>query len=85
MTERFGERVRRKRQECRLGLRDTARRASISATFLSRVETDAEKAVPSEEVIRKLADILDDDFDDDLDDDDFDDDRDEYRMRSGTM
>lgn len=63
MTERFGARVRRRRQECCLGLRDTARRAGISATFLSRVETDAEKALPSEEVIRKLADILSDDFD----------------------
>lgn len=61
--ERFGARVRQRREECRLGLRDTARRAGISATFLSRVETDAEKALPSEEVIRKLAEILNDDFD----------------------
>jgi transcriptional regulator with XRE-family HTH domain len=63
MTERFGERVRRRRQERGLGLRETARRAGISATFLSRVETDAEKALPSEEVIRKLGDIINDDFD----------------------
>jgi transcriptional regulator with XRE-family HTH domain len=63
MTERFGERVRRRRQECGLGLRETAKRTGISATFLSRVETDAEKALPSEAVIRKLADILNDDFD----------------------
>lgn len=63
MTEQFGEHVRRRRQECGLGLRETARRAGISATFLSRVETNAEKALPSEEVIRKLAGILNDDFD----------------------
>jgi HTH-type transcriptional regulator, competence development regulator len=63
MTERFGEHVRRRRQECGLGLRETAKRAGISATFLSRVETNAEKALPSEEVIRKLASILNDDFD----------------------
>lgn len=62
MSEAFGERVRRKRMEYRLGLRDTARRVGISATFLSRVETGAEKAIPSEGVIRKLADLLDDDF-----------------------
>jgi HTH-type transcriptional regulator, competence development regulator len=62
MSETFGERVRRKRMELRLGLRDTARRAGISATFLSRVEIGAEKAIPSEGVIRKLADLLDDDF-----------------------
>jgi transcriptional regulator with XRE-family HTH domain len=35
----------------------------ISATFLSRIETGAEKAVPSEEVIRKLATALNEDFD----------------------
>lgn len=63
MTEQFGEHVRRRRQECGLGLRETAKRAGISATFLSRVETNAEKALPSEEVIRKLAGILNDDFD----------------------
>ena len=63
MAERFGERVRRRRQESGLGLRETAKRAGISATFLSRVETDAEKSLPSEEVIRKLADILNDNFD----------------------
>jgi transcriptional regulator with XRE-family HTH domain len=61
-TETFGARVRRKRLLLRLGLRDTAKRVGISPTFLSRIETSAEKAVPSEDVIRKLAEILNDDF-----------------------
>lgn len=62
-AETFGERVRRRRIDQGLGLRATARSVGISATFLSRIETGAEKAVPSEEVIRKLAVVLDEDFD----------------------
>lgn len=62
-NESFGERVRRRRLELRLGLRDTARQAGISPTFLSRVETGAEKAIPSEEVIQNLSGILHEDFD----------------------
>ena len=62
-AETFGERIRRKRGEKRVGLRQAAGKVDISPTFLSRVETGAEKAIPSEKVIRKLADILDDDFD----------------------
>jgi HTH-type transcriptional regulator, competence development regulator len=62
MSENLGERIRRKRMEHRLGLRDTARRAGISATFLSRVEIGAEKAMPSEAVLQRLAELLDDDL-----------------------
>ena len=62
-TETLGERIRRKRGERRIGLRQAAGQAGISPTFLSRIETGAEKAIPSEEVIRKLTGILDDDFD----------------------
>lgn len=62
-AETFGERIRRRRTELGLKLRATARNAGISATFLSRIETGAEKAIPSEDVIRKLATILDEDFD----------------------
>ena len=61
--ETFGERIRRRRSELGIGLRDAARQAEISATFLSRIETGAEKAVPAEKVIRRFADILQDDFD----------------------
>ena len=63
MPETFGERVRRIRQERGMGLRDTARRVGVSATFLSRIETGAEQATPREDVIRKLAEALGDDFD----------------------
>jgi transcriptional regulator with XRE-family HTH domain len=62
-SETLGERIRRRRMELHLGLRETARQADISATFLSRIETGAEKAVPAEKVIRRLAEILQDDFD----------------------
>jgi len=63
MPERFGERIRRVRKEKGLGLRATAREVGISATFLSRIESGKEEAVPREEVIRKLADHLGEDFD----------------------
>jgi len=62
-SETFGERIRRRRTELGIGLREAARQADISATFMSRIETGAEKAVPAEKVIRKLADMLQDDFD----------------------
>lgn len=63
MAETFGQRIRRVRKERKLGLRQMATKAGISATFLSRVETEKEPATPSEETIRKLADVLGDDFD----------------------
>ena len=63
MAETLGDRIRRRRKELNQGLRATAKKIGISATFLSRVENNAEKASPSEEVIRKLANVLDDDFD----------------------
>jgi len=63
MAETLGERIRRVRKERGLGLRQTATKTGISATFLSRVETGKEPATPSEETLRKLAAVLDDDFD----------------------
>ena len=63
MPETFGERIRRVRKALDLGLRKTASMAGISATFLSRVETEKEPAIPSEDKIRKLAEVLDEDFD----------------------
>lgn len=63
MSERFGERIRRIRQERKLGLRETAAKAKMSATYLSRIETNDEKSPPDEEKIRALANVLDDDFD----------------------
>ena len=63
MPETFGERIRRMRKEQNLGLRKTASKVGISATFLSRVETGKEQVTPGEETIRKLAEVLGDDFD----------------------
>ena len=63
MGERFGERIRRFRLQLGLGLRETAVKAGMSPTFLSRVETMEEKGMPSEEKIRALARILGDDGD----------------------
>ena len=63
VKERLGERIRRKRAEQKLGLRETATKVGISPTYLSRIETMDEKTPPAEDVIRKLADLLQDDFD----------------------
>jgi len=63
MAETLGDRIRRLRKERGLGLRETANKVGISATFLSRVESNTEKAVPREEVIKKLAALLGDDVD----------------------
>ena len=63
VKERLGERIRRKRAENNLGLRETANKIGISPTYLSHIETMVEKTPPAEEVIRKLANLLNDDFD----------------------
>jgi transcriptional regulator with XRE-family HTH domain len=51
------------RTAAKLGLRETAAKVGISPTYLSRIETAEEKSPPAEDVIRKLAELLDDDFD----------------------
>ena len=61
--EKLGERIRRVRQERGLGLRETAKRIDISATYLSRIENCQESSPPAEKVIRELADLLEDNFD----------------------
>lgn len=58
MSERFGQRVRRVRLGKGLGLRDAASQLQISATYLSRIETNEEKNPPAERVIRAMADLL---------------------------
>lgn len=63
MPENFGQRVRRLRESKQLGLRETAKKLDISAAYLSRIETSEERTPPAEEVIRRLADVLADDFD----------------------
>lgn len=63
LKERLGERIRSLRTEQKLGLRETALKIGISPTYLSRIETLDEKTPPAEDVIRKLATLLNDDFD----------------------
>jgi transcriptional regulator with XRE-family HTH domain len=44
---RFGARLRYRREELGRGLRETAMRVGVSPTYLSRIETDAEKSSSS--------------------------------------
>ena len=63
MRETLGDRLKRMRTLQNLGLRVTAGKVGISATYLSRVENNLESSPPSEEKIRALSDILHDNFD----------------------
>ena len=63
MAETLGQRIRRKRLEKDLGLREMARQVEISPAYLSRVETDEEKTPPGEETLRAISGALGDDFD----------------------
>jgi len=63
MGEAFGELLRRLRKEQRLGLRETAEKVGITAGYLSRIEKGVEQYPPREEIIRQLAELLDQDFD----------------------
>ena len=63
MPETLGQRIRRMREAKEYGLRETARKLEISPAYLSRVETNEETIPPSEELLRKLATLLDDNFD----------------------
>lgn len=63
MSEKLGDRLKRTRSERGLKLRETAIKVGISPTYLSRVENNQETSPPSEEKIRALADVLQDNFD----------------------
>ena len=63
MQESLGERLRKRRLEKRLGLREAAAQVKISATYLSRIETMEERNPPAEKVIQALAALLDEPFD----------------------
>ena len=63
MGETLGDRLKRVRSSRKLGLRETAIKVGISATYLSRVENNQESSPPSEEKIRALSDVLQDNFD----------------------
>lgn len=61
--QRLGDRLREKRLEKKLGLREAALKLGISPTYLSRIETHQEANPPTEEVLRTMAKLLGDDFD----------------------
>ena len=63
MKESLGDRLKRVRTVRDLGLRKTANMVGISATYLSRIENNAETSPPSEGKILKLSEVLNDDFD----------------------
>jgi transcriptional regulator with XRE-family HTH domain len=63
VAETLGKRIRRKREEKSLGLREMARSLDISPTYLSRVETDEEKNPPTEKMLESIARLLEDDAD----------------------
>lgn len=63
MTEKLGDRLRRRRNEKKLGLREAAGKLKISPTYLSRIETSEEKSPPGEEVLQAMANLLDENFD----------------------
>ena len=62
MGTNFGDYIRKCRKEKGLGLRETARMVGVSASYLSRIESGDETNPPSEAVIRKLAEVLDEKF-----------------------
>lgn len=53
----FGNHIRQEREKLGLSVREVARRLQRNATYLSKIERE-ELPPPSEEVIRKLAEIL---------------------------
>lgn len=63
MTETLGQRIRRLREAKNLGLREAAKKLGISPAYLSRIETNEEKTPPGEEVLQRVADLLDQNLD----------------------
>ncbi len=59
----FGEYLRKRRQEKKLGLRQIARQIDVSPSYISRLESGDEMNPPSEAVIEKLAEVIDEDKD----------------------
>ena len=61
--EQLGERIKRLRKEFEFGLRETAKKLGISASYLSQIETGQLKTPPAPKVLQDLAKLLGDDFD----------------------
>jgi transcriptional regulator with XRE-family HTH domain len=54
----FGETIKQARTEAQLGLREAALMLQINPGYLSNLENNATKAMPSDEVIKKLSKLL---------------------------
>lgn len=55
--EKFGAFIRRERERKEIGLREMAKKIGVSPTYLSKIERD-EFAPPTEEKVRKIAEII---------------------------
>jgi transcriptional regulator with XRE-family HTH domain len=55
--EKFGAFIRREREGKEIGLREMAKKIGVSPTYLSKIERD-EFAPPTEEKVRKIAEII---------------------------
>ena len=60
--EKFGAKVRREREERKIGLREMAKMIGVSPTYLSKIERD-EFPPPAEDKVRKIAKIIGSDVD----------------------
>ena len=63
MVSIYGSRIRRLRLACGLGLREAAKAARISPTYLSRIELGHPVGRPSEATLRRIAQVIGDDQD----------------------
>ena len=61
--EKFGEFIRRKREEKDIGLREMAKMIGVSPTYMSKVERD-EFSPPAEDKVRAIAKVIECDADD---------------------
>ena len=61
--ETLGQRIKRRRLERKLSLRETAKLLGVSASYLSLVESGGDVAAPTEEKLNLIAKLLNDDVD----------------------
>lgn len=54
----LGDYLRTQREAIGLGLRETARQARMSPSYLCRIETDPNTSPPSEATLRRLCDVI---------------------------
>lgn len=57
----FGETIKRLRKELRFTQRELAEKLNVNYTYISKIENNKLEAPPSQELIRKMAEILDTD------------------------